>query len=339
MIGAVPATAAVRWNVVTDTSEWDQWLAMLGGHPLQSVLWGDARHRADKIEYCCVAAFDAAGAVLGLARMEARPVPLLGSVAWMPKGPLAVPGFDPWPGLRSICRQLGYLALAASPWQQATATEVTADAPRTIWLDLAQGSAALLQAMDSQWRYGARRALREGLQITSTTQPAQVRAFHDLCQAISVHKGFELPGSGELMQILLDHSQPQAPVEARLFIATIEGELAGGAFILRAGAHLHYLWGAVDRQHARVRAGEALQWAVIEWGLASACTLYDLEGIDPVSNPGTYQFKKKMGGTELTLQAQRELPLDWRGRLVLQGLQWKRRLQRPAPPANAPLEP
>lgn len=104
---------------------------------------------------------------------------------------------------------------------------------------------------------------------------------------------------------------------------------------MRAGKHLHYLWGAVDRAHARARAGEALQWAVIEWGLAQGCTRYDLEGIDPVNNPGTYQFKKKMGGTQIQLQQQLERPLDWRGSVVLQALRVKRRLERGAAPRPA----
>jgi lipid II:glycine glycyltransferase (peptidoglycan interpeptide bridge formation enzyme) len=180
--------------------------------------------------------------------------------------------------------------------------------------------------MDSQWRYGARRALREGVVVSTSVAAEQVRTFHALCRTISARKGFELPGSEALMLQLLQTSRADAAVEARLFIATFDDALAGGVFILRSGRHLHYLWGGVDRTHARARAGEALQWAVIEWGLAQGCILYDLEGIDPVNNPGTYQFKKKMGGTEIQLQAQLECALDWRGSLMLQALRVKRRL-------------
>lgn len=323
---------SAAWTVVTDTTQWDTWLAELGGHPLQSLLWGKARQLVDGIAYRCLAAFDQAGAVKALARVEARQVPVLGALAWIPKGPVAVSGFDPWPGLEQCCRALGYLGWAASPWEEVPATAISASGPRTIWLDLTRGRDALLQDLDAQWRYGARRALREGVVVSTTVAVEQVRRFHALCQAISVRKGFELPGSEALMLQLLQASQTDAPVEARLFIATLDGVIAGGAFVLRAGSHLHYLWGAVDRACSRARAGEALQWAVIEWGLGRNCTRYDLEGIDPLSNPGTYQFKKKMGGTEIQLQPQIERALDWRGALVLQALQLKRRLAGSAAP-------
>jgi len=319
------APIAVKWMVVDDTSQWDVWLAQLGGHPLQSLLWGDARREADGIAYRCLAAFDAAGEVAALARAEARRVPALGALAWVPKGPVAIAGVDPWPGLERCCRDLGYVGLAASPWVAVQGAS-PGQGPRTIWLDLARGRDALLKDMDAQWRYGARRALREGVVIATSVAAGQIRTFHALCRAISARKGFELPGSEALMLRLLQTSRPDAAVEARLFIARIDDAVAGGVFILRAGHNIHYLWGAVDRAHSRARAGEALQWAVIEWGLAQGCTRYDLEGIDPASNPGTYQFKKKMGGTEIQLQEQLERALDWRGALMLQALRIKRRL-------------
>ena len=65
-----------------------------------------------------------------------------------------------------------------------------------------------------------------------------------------------------------------------------------------------------------MRAGEAVHWAAIEWGLAMGCTRYDLEGIDPQGNPGTYKFKKKMGGTEVALSGKRYIPIGTYGRIV-----------------------
>ena len=44
---------------------------------------------------------------------------------------------------------------------------------------------------------------------------------------------------------------------------------------------------------------------------------YDLEGIDPVGNPGVYQFKKKMGGVEVVLQGMEVVPLSLVGRVAV----------------------
>ena len=136
-----------------------------------------------------------------------------------------------------------------------------------------------------------------------------------LCQAVSETKGFSLPASESLLHCLLE-SPVDAPVSSHLFIATCNQRLAAGAFIIRCGSHIHYFWGATDRELAKARPGEALHWAIIEWAVAQASTLYDLEGIDPVGNPGTYEFKRKLGGAEVQLVAQETTPLSFRGRLV-----------------------
>ena len=61
---------------------------------------------------------------------------------------------------------------------------------------------------------------------------------------------------------------------------------------------------------------EEVQWAVMEWAIDNGCELYDLEGIDPVNNPGTYQFKKKMGGRVVKLNGLSLTPLTPLGALV-----------------------
>jgi CelD/BcsL family acetyltransferase involved in cellulose biosynthesis len=118
-----------------------------------------------------------------------------------------------------------------------------------------------------------------------------------------------------LLSALLE-SPVDAPVASRLFIATFDGHLTAGAFIIRCGRHIHNVWGATDRELAKNRPGEALHWAIVEWALVTGCTLYDLEGIDPKGNAGTYEFKRKMGGEEIVLPDIQLSPLDWGGRLI-----------------------
>ena len=53
-----------------------------------------------------------------------------------------------------------------------------------------------------------------------------------------------------------------------------------------------------------------------EWSLDKNCTRYDLEGIDPVGNPGVYAFKKKMGGREVMLAGKCVESLTWKGNII-----------------------
>lgn len=304
-------------------SAWDAILAELGGHPLQSALWGQARHAVDGIsETRCVLRYD--GDVVGLARVEVRRVLGLGSVAWIPRGPTWRPGLD-WnilaDALRDHLQQQGFILVAMAPWRAASGADsvplssAELQCDRTIWIDLQAGRSRLWQQLDKGWRYGVGRAERCGVQVAQTDAPARVEGFYRLCQAISQDKGFLLPSSAPLMQALI-HRGGSGPVQARLFLATYEGRLGAGAFILRCGSSIHYLWGGTDRELSKYRVGEAVQWRVIEWALEEGIRLYDLEGVDPDNNPGTYAFKKKMGGRELALVPRSFCPLSVRGRLL-----------------------
>jgi hypothetical protein len=300
-----------------DAVAWDKELARLGGHPLQSALWGNARNKVDGIPQLFLACRADNEEPKGLARVEVRNARPVGKVAWIPKGP-ALSGTDtddPISSLRSELKLHGFIACITDRY--VACDHEMAEQPRTIWLDLALGLDALSKALDSQWRYGARRALREGVVIRTTRAPADVSAFFHLCNALSETKGFSLPGSEALMLELIRSSSPDGAVGMTLYVGEVDGMIAGGALVARCGQHLHYLWGASDRRFSKYRVSEAVQWQVIQDGVASGMSRYDLEGIDPAGNPGVYGFKRKMGGHEVTLQGMETTPLSWVGRAAV----------------------
>lgn len=312
------------WKTGLTAAEWDRALAQLGGHPLQSALWGEARRRVDGIEAHRVAAC-AGGALVWMARFEVRWLPgRLGRVAWMPKGPvyadsgLAEQAHTAF--LDRLRRERYWMlienryALGAAP---RPATGVPLSGPyRTIWVDLTMGKEALWDRLHKKWRYGVRAAGRAGVAVEQTRDPDDAAVFFALCQDLSEKKGFDLPGSEPLIQALLREPHGGG-AEARLFVARYEGALAAGAVVLRCGDSLHYFWGATDRDFAKQSVGEAVQWGVMEWAIEQGLTRYDLEGVNPEGNPGVYKFKKRMGGDEVLLAEQSAYPLNRRGTLAL----------------------
>ena len=306
-----------EWQARHDTLAWDTELARLGGHPLQSALWGNAREKIDHIPQLFLACRQDDGTVSALTRIEGRAAPLVGNIAWMPKGPV-LSGSDTdgaIASLRVALKQRGFIACITDRY--VARCHEMAEQPRTIWLDLTLGLDALSKALDSQWRYGARRALREGVIVKTTTAPADVSTFFHMCNALSAAKGFSLPGSEALMLELIRSSSPDSAVGMALYVGEVDGVIAGGALVARCGQHLHYLWGASDRRFSKYRVSEAVQWQVIQDGVASGMTRYDLEGIDPEGNPGVYEFKRKMGGHEVTLQGMETMPLSWVGSVAV----------------------
>lgn len=304
----------MTWIINPVAAEWDHYLANLNGHPLQSALWGDARNHIDGREDLRLV-FLQNGLPVWMARAELRRVRGVGIVAWIPRGPTMAAGFDE-ATIRSeisvLFREHGVLLYITDQYAQ---SDAESSSVRTIWIDLEQGMSELEKRIDKQWRYGARKALREGVEVQQCDSPDDVAKFYNMCLEISQSKGFELPGSRELMEKLLDSSHATNQ-DMRLFLAKFDGKIGAGAFVARSGKHAHYIWGAADRELSRLRVGEAVQWAVINWAVDNGCTRYDLEGIDPVNNPGVYAFKKKMGGEEISLKGIVSYPLGVRGNLL-----------------------
>ncbi len=302
-------------------ADWDRELARLGGHPWQSALWGDAQRDV-------LGARDhrllvrSGGEVTQMVRVEERRVAGLCRLAWIRRGPTSA-ALSPKPGqLRpEVVDWLsgrGFLLAVSDPWLASRADAGATDAsggPRTIWLDLSIGRERLLQGLQTHWRNGVMKARRRGVVVSTTQDPALVAEYFRLCSHISQVKGFQIRTSPELILRLITAPKSDA-AEAELFLAMCDGQIAAGALILRCGRSVHYMGGASNRAFSRQHPGEALHWAVIETALGKGCTCYDLEGIDPKGNPGTYAFKRKMGGEEVALTGRSVVPLNGLGRVL-----------------------
>ena len=274
--------------------EWDDLVANMGGHPLQTTVWGDCRKLVDGIDDLRLIAFRNE-AVFGLARVELRAFRILGTIGWVPQGPVMGTLSNRAileESLKSELKLLGLSLFATSPWQDGKEENLKR---QTIQIDLTVGESQLLKGLDKKMRSGIRKARKMGLEIRQSKEDDEICHFFNLCEKIGQMKAFAVPGSKELLLKLINSPASRA-VEVRLFIANSNGNLAGGVVVMRCGENIHYLWGGVDRDYSNFRPGDAVQWAVIEWGIAAGCKVYDLEGIDPIKNPGTYKFKKKMGG-------------------------------------------
>lgn len=305
------------WKHDLSATEWDRNLAILGGHPLQSSLWGDARLKVDGIKYHRWAAFEG-DELVWMVRFEERRIVRMMRGAWAPKC-LACPP-DVHIEFLSLLREQGYLLCIEDVYSpfvvSSTAGDSTAVRPKTILIDLKKGRDGVLADIDKQWRYGVRAAERAGVVVEQSSRKEDIVQFFAKCGEISKKKSFALPGSEQLvMALLCDVSTPDT--EAQLFLARSEGCIAAGALVLRCGKTLHYFWGTSDRTFSKQRPGEAVQWGVIEWAIEQGLETYDLEGIDPVHNNGVSAFKRKMGGVEVEMAGMYSHPLNLRGRLAL----------------------
>jgi len=318
----------LTWTRDQPAEAWDRDLAAVGGHPLQSALWGDARRAVDGIDQFRWSASSGDRLVL-MARCEVRRVARVGRVAWIPRGPAGTTHEASGHAFRELLadlRRRGFLLCIDDPYTSDTSAGTTGrplfPKAKTAWIDLTVGRDRL---SNTKWRHGVRTAERAGILVSQTREPGDVAAFFALCQEISSRKHFDLSASEPLLQTLIA-APPSDAVEARLFVARTGNDLAAGAVVIRCGRTLHYFWGGADRRFPKSRASESLHWTVIEWALANGLERYDLEGIDPVNNPGTYKFKMEMGAAEVDLPGRRAYPLRPAGRAALAIGRWMGRI-------------
>jgi hypothetical protein len=330
-----------------EPAEWDRELAKLGGHPWQSAHWAEAERAVDGMPSHRLW-LKRGDRTIQMARVEVRTKFGI-RLAWMRRGPTGQPGNTSdqlAPPIAEWLGKRGYSLAVASPWRRSSG-EACARPAQTIWIDLSPGRDRLWSERDTGLRNAVRRASRDKLEVAMTREMADIHAFTDLLQRVSAMKGFEMRTSAPLMSALLGSATTDA-CEAQLFVAKVAGELAAGAFIARCGPSVHYVWGATDRRFSRQRAAEVLQWSAMEWALEKGCSCYDLGGIDPVGNPGTYVFKRRLGGEEITLVPTHVEALNLVGKALqplaarimngdLRGLAWLGR-RKTAPSSQIPID-
>ena len=314
---------ALEWEKDPPSAAWDRALSWLFGHPLQSCLWGDACRDLNGIaQHRWLARQN--GAPIWMIRIEERKV-FGGKIAWGPRGPtgrtadlsLSIP-----PGFDEYLKAEGFWLLVCDPWVGIGLGSSTArrDArrprPQTIWINLSLGKDVVFENLHKHVRNGIRRAAKAGVSVETTSDPDRIFEFVDLCRSISVRKGFELRVTSAFIGTLVEHSKNNSDIEAALFVSLKDGKLGAGLFILRAGRSVHLIAAGTNRDMRQERVGEACHWGVIEWAIERGCTRYDLEGIDPANNPSVYEFKKRLGGKEITLHGHEHRPLNFPGRAL-----------------------
>lgn len=290
-----------EWNTNLNSIEWDKLLTTLNGHPLQSAQWGDSRKIADNIEDSRWAAFKN-GKPVFLVRFEKRLFLKFIKIAWVPKGPTILDQ-DCEVEIReeflSRLKREKYLVCVFNPWKKILESEGNSkkSVTQTVWVNLNLGTEKLKQNLSKHFRNDILRAKKKGVLVEKVKDETNVKLFYELCQSVSHAKNFDL-NTSELLMLNLLHREG---LDSQLFVAYFEEKLCGGAFVIRSGESVHYMWGATDRNFSKLSIGEVLQWEVIEWAVSQKCHKYDLEGIDFKNNPGTYNFKKKLAGEIITL--------------------------------------
>lgn len=177
---------------------------------------------------------------------------------------------------------------------QGFAAAPTVRPQRTLLLPLDHSDAQLRAGMNPKWRNGLNQALRNGLEVRSGTGDEMFDAFLPLYAQMRCRKGFAASSDVRDFQAM----QPRLPQaqRVRVWLALQRGEPVAGLVGSGLGDMGVYLFGATGDAGMASKASYLLQWEFVRWLRAQGARVYNLHGIDPVANPGTFHFKSGLSG-------------------------------------------
>ena len=306
---------------------WDRFsIAHPQAHLLQTTPWGTLKSQfgwADER----VAIADSGQELVAGAQLLYRRLPLgLGTLAYVPKGPLV-----DWQdkaqvqalvtALDQIAQARGAIALTVEPElpaysnaAHAAALEQAGFAPgattvqprRTLVVDLTLDQKDILAAMKSKTRYNIRLAGRKGVNVYQGGA-ADIETFNKLIKATGSRNEFGVHSADYYRRAFKLFSSRD---QVALFLADYEGDPLAGLMAFALNKTAWYFYGASSDIHRNLMAPYALQWAAMGWAKDRGCTTYDLWGVPDYDDEtleaqfttrqdglwGVYRFKRGFGG-------------------------------------------
>lgn len=170
----------------------------------------------------------------------------------------------------------------------------------TSQLDITKSEEQLLAQMRKATRYEVRKAIKENIKITSSTDEKEIKKFYEVQMETAKRQKF-VPFSYKFL-----HEQFKvfaAKNQALLYKAEFEDKLLTQAFIIFYGKEAVYHYGASTDEGRRYPGAYLIQWEAIKEAKKRGITRYNFWGVAPEDKQnhrfsGLSLFKRGFGGTD-----------------------------------------
>lgn len=165
---------------------------------------------------------------------------------------------------------------------------------RTLILDLSPSLPEIRASFDQKWRNCLNRAEKNSLELVMGGEDHLFEKIQPIFDEMVKRKGLDLEGDIEHLREV----QKDLPdlLKMKVAICLQNGEPCAGAIFSAMGTSGIYLVGATSDTGMKTNGSYLLQWAFIMWMKEAGFQSYDLNGINPDVNPGTYKFKLGVAG-------------------------------------------
>lgn len=165
---------------------------------------------------------------------------------------------------------------------------------RTIVMDLTPSLDLLRQGMGRNWKRNLKQDEENHLEIIEGSDKRLFDDFVGVYQQMITRKSLAVPNAySQFMQI-----QAMLPDDLKLQIMLCRSgeEICSGLIWNTIGRTGIELFAATSDAGTQKGGSHLMHWHLVERLKQQGADCYDLNGIDPATNPGTYRFKKDLAG-------------------------------------------
>jgi hypothetical protein len=165
---------------------------------------------------------------------------------------------------------------------------------RTIVMDLGPSLEDLREGMRPHWKRELKLAGRKQLEVVEGTGDELFEAVIRIHDEMVSRKRFV--GGNDINQFRLIQAGLPENLKMKIMLARSSAGVCAGLVYSTLGKTAIYLFGATSNIGMKSNGSYLLHWKVIQRLKEAGVAVYDLNGINPVKNPGTYKFKHDLAG-------------------------------------------
>jgi hypothetical protein len=200
---------------------------------------------------------------------------------------------------------------------------------RTILMDLKPSLEELRAGMPRHGRSNLRNAERQDLEIVEGCEEELfdrvLTLYSEMIARKKIVKSIDPKEFKRIQQRLPD------ALKMRIILCSLQGEPCAGVIFSRIGETGIPLVAATGDNGLQCRASFLVQWQMIASFKNMGASIYDMNGINPKKNPGSYSFKKDISGKygrEVSYQGRFDAAPDRMSRILLHLADWLKRRHR-----------
>jgi lipid II:glycine glycyltransferase (peptidoglycan interpeptide bridge formation enzyme) len=161
-------------------------------------------------------------------------------------------------------------------------------------MDLSLPLDALREGMAANWKRNLKQAEKHRLDVVEGAGDDLFEAFIDIYKEMVSRKAFAEPN--DINQFRVIQSKLPEKLKMKVMLCGSDDRVASGLICSAIGDTAIYLFGATSNAGLKSGGSYLLHWKLIEKLKQSRTAVYNLNGINPDKNPGTFKFKNDLAG-------------------------------------------